>query len=966
MSDPGLDPHRWQRVKQLVADAAGRTPADRTVFLAAECAGDEALQREVEALLAAHDQAGDVFDRRPPIFAELADTAFPLAAAGGQFATGHRLGHYEIVEAIGAGGMGEVYRARDTRLHRDVALKILPAALVADPSRRERFIHEARAASAVEHPHIAVIHEIGEAGGVTYIAMELVRGEPLGRVIARGALAPPRALDLGIEIVEALARAHETGLIHRDLKPANVMLTEDDHVKIIDFGLAKLVRELGGEAGAAGSDLTATGVVLGTPSYLSPEQAQAANVDHRSDLFSFGIMLHEMLTGRAPFRGNTPIDTMHAILHDQPPPLPSSVGPAVGDLQRILEKCLAKQPDDRYQRARDLLVDLRAARRRLESAEMAPSKVWRLAPFALVGAAIAAILVWLVWSGGSSAGVSSQWSFSQVTDAPGQELYPSLSPDGRSLVYASQAAGNWDIYLQRVGGTTAVNLTKDSEADDTQPAFSPDGERIAFRSERDGGGLYVMGATGESATRLSDRGFHPSWSPEGTEIAASTIGFTNPETLQSRNSQLIVVEVATGKTRVITAAEDVHQPHWSPHGYRIAYWGRPGEAGQRDLWTVAASGGAAAPVTNDAALDWNPVWSPDGRSLFFSSNRGGSMNLWRVPVDEASGTVLGQPQPVTTPSPYSGYVSISRDGLRIAYAQLSSAENLFKIGFDPSREATVGQPTAITHGTRSILFPDLSPNGEWVVARQGEAPQDVIVVRTDGSGLRKLTDDPQTDRDPSWAPDGKTIAFTSDRSGSFQIWTINADGSGLRRLTDADITMRGPAIWSPDGSRMAVPTPARPRMSARVLVFDVQKPSSEQTPEVVQFFLPDAEGFSPYSWSADGRQLALTAFGPDPSAGTYIYDFETHQVQKVSHLGEPQARAHWLSDNRRLLISYQGSLYLIDPLAVKIREVMSVWPDAIAGHSLSRDDRLIVYGLRSRRADIWLASAENRPTERQR
>ena len=261
-----------------------------------------------------------------------------------------------------------------------------------------------------------------------------------------------------------------------------------------------------------------------------------------------------------------------------------------------------------------------------------------------------------------------------------------------------------------------INLTHGSPADDTQPSFSPDGERIAFRSEREGGGLFVMGATGESVRRLTDRGNHPSWSPDGKELAASTVGFADPESLNSRRGELMIVEVATGKTRLIAEAQDVHQPSWSPHGYRIAYWGRPGEAAQRDLWTVTPSGGASVSVTNDAPTDWNPVWSPDGRALLFSSNRGGSMNLWRVRVDETSGTVVGQPEQVTTPSPNSRYLSVSRDSGRLAYAHVTTAVNLFKIGFDPSREATADQPTAITHGTRPTNSPDLSPNGSGLPA----------------------------------------------------------------------------------------------------------------------------------------------------------------------------------------------------------------------------------------------------------
>ena len=291
---------------------------------------------------------------------------------------GRTLSRYEILSEISRGGMGVVYRARDVRLNREVALKVLPPDLVADPERRARFVQEAQAASSIEHPHIAVIHEIDEIDGVSFIAMELVRGEQLSDLIARGALPAGRALDLGVEIAEGLARAHDKGVVHRDLKPANVMLSEDGHAKIIDFGLAKLVDALSGDA--AGPTVirneTDPGRVLGTVTYMSPEQARGERVDHRSDVFSFGLLLHEMLTGQPPFRGSSGIDTMHAILHRPVPALPA-LGPTVtaeatADVQRILEKCLAKDPADRYQGMRDIVVDLRAARRRLESSGVSP------------------------------------------------------------------------------------------------------------------------------------------------------------------------------------------------------------------------------------------------------------------------------------------------------------------------------------------------------------------------------------------------------------------------------------------------------------------------------------------------------------------------------------------------------------------------------------------------------------------
>ena len=288
--------------------------------------------------------------------------------AGSDAFIGQTISHYRILAKLGQGGMGEVYRARDTSLHRDVALKVLPQAIVVDPLRRQRFVREARAASALEHPHIAVIHEIGEDQGVTFIAMELVRGEPLDALIARGPLTPARALDLAIEIAEALTRAHDIGIVHRDLKPANVMLTEQRHAKIIDFGLAKLAEPIGAESAVTTMSLreTESGLVLGTASYMSPEQARGGSVDQRSDVFSFGVVLYEMLDGRRPFRAKTGIETLHAIIYDSTPPL-TVTSTVAGDLSRIVNKCLAKEPENRYQGMRDLVVDLCAARRRLES-----------------------------------------------------------------------------------------------------------------------------------------------------------------------------------------------------------------------------------------------------------------------------------------------------------------------------------------------------------------------------------------------------------------------------------------------------------------------------------------------------------------------------------------------------------------------------------------------------------------------
>ena len=286
---------------------------------------------------------------------------------------GKRVAHYEILEEISRGGMGVVYRALDVKLGREVAIKVLPDDLVHEAGRRERLLHEARAASSLEHPHIAVIHEVGEADGVTYIAMELIRGATLSGMLGRGPLTQERALSLAIEIAEALARAHEKEIVHRDLKPANVMISDDGHAKVIDFGLAKLLEPTASDA-ATGlhAPLTEAGVVIGTAAYMSPEQARGLRVDHRSDVFALGVTLYEMLTGRPPFQGQSNLDTMHAVLSQPVPPLPAATGSSAettAELQRIVGKATAKDPDQRFQRMKDLIVDLRAARRRLESSE---------------------------------------------------------------------------------------------------------------------------------------------------------------------------------------------------------------------------------------------------------------------------------------------------------------------------------------------------------------------------------------------------------------------------------------------------------------------------------------------------------------------------------------------------------------------------------------------------------------------
>jgi len=388
------------------------------------------------------------------------------------------------------------------------------------------------------------------------------------------------------------------------------------------------------------------------------------------------------------------------------------------------------------------------------------------------------------------------------------------------------------------------------------------------------------------------------------------------------------------------------QPHWSPHGHRIAYWHYKG--GQRDLVTVPASGGEPIAVTNDAALDWNPVWSPDGRFLYFASDGGGSMNLWRVPIEEKSGKVLGPAEAVTTPSVFSGHLGFSRDGRLLAYSQRSRTANAYRVAFDANTGETRGQRVAVTEGSREVADLNISPDGSWLAFFSYGKQWDIFVVRSDGTGLRQVTNDVFRDRRPTWSPDGKRIAFHSTRSGKYQIWSINADGSGLRQLTDTRGEVRVPT-WSPDGKRIVCLEFPGPKS----FMFNVTKPWKEQSPES----LPDRAGaqFVAWSWSPDGRRLAghqIDANGRE--AEIILYSFETREFEKPADFG---VRPIWLKDNRRLLFHSDDRIYLLDSKSKKVGEVLSVAPNSLGdGITISPDNRVLYFSLQQEEADIWLAT----------
>jgi Tol biopolymer transport system component len=539
-----------------------------------------------------------------------------------------------------------------------------------------------------------------------------------------------------------------------------------------------------------------------------------------------------------------------------------------------------------------------------------------------------------------------QATFTRLTDQPGSETFPSVSPDGSFFVYVKATSpDNLDIYLQRVQGGNPIDLTADSPGDDTQPAYSPDGATIAFRSERDGGGVFLMGATGESVRRLAGFGFNPAWSPDGRQILVATEGVADPRVRRTR-SQIWQIDVATGAPRLLVEGDGV-QPSWSPHGRRIAYWGIPTGSSERALWTLPAAGGAPRAVIRDKFLNWSPAWSPDGRYLYFASDRGGSMNLWRVAIDEESGRVLNAPEAITAPSEWSGQLSLSRDGRRILYATNEDRANLERAPLDPATLAA-GPLEPVTHGSRGVRSCDVSPDGRWVAFHTSIPQEDLFIVRPDGSGLRQLTNDPFRDRYPRWSPDGSRLAFQSDRGGRYEIWSIRADGSGLAPVTQTSGDSVSYPVWSPDGRWLAVEVGDR-----GTALLDLSLPLAQRRPLPLPPIGADGRRFEAVSWSPDGKWLAGAAESRDARSlpGIFLYSLATKSYARLAARGEVP---RWLAGERTLLALDEGKILAVDLATRALRPVLAPVRSSLISQCVSRDGRALFVSRVSEEGDICM------------
>ena len=726
---------------------------------------------------------------------------------------GDKLGRYEIVSPLGAGGMGEVYRARDAELRRDVAVKVLPAELERDPDRLRRFEREARATAALAHPNVLTVFDVGHEAGRTHLVFELLEGSTLAELMRDGEIDTRDALGYAAQAARGLAAAHARGIVHRDVKPANLLLTAAGIVKILDFGLARIGGVTAWDAEETTAEVTGPGAVLGTVSYMSPEQARGQAVDGRSDLFSLGVVLYEMLSGQHPFRRQSSAETVSAILRDQPPALVASRGRVALPLERLVGRCLEKRPEDRFQTASDLAAALElldpegpapAARPSAHAsasppgAEPRPIGSRRRRAVALGAALVLALgLATTAWRLAARRGATpSTPRLIPLTSTPGDERYPTVAPDGQQLAFSwgGEGSDNWDIYVKMIGSPELRRLTTD-KAPDGYPSWSPDARQIAFMRFAPGGSaLHVVSPLGgaERKLRALVASGPLSWSPDSRSLAIPwTFYAADSGTVGRRGIGL--VEVPGGEVRTITSpiAPTWHRtPAFSPDGRSLAYVSCVG-------WyachlEVVALGPDVMPrgkprrLTRKAAWIGGLAWVRDGLSLIYTA--GSPTRLWRVGVDgdRAAEAIDVAGYGVSDPS---------LAGSRLVFSRLLSHRDVHR--YQPGSASK-----AVAASTLDDRNPQLSPNGErfaFESSRSGEG-MDVWLAGTDGANPSQLTRGPGIwQGSPRWSPDGRRIAFDSvAEDGNSDIWTIDADGGGLRRLTSDPADDNMPS-WSRDG-----------------------------------------------------------------------------------------------------------------------------------------------------------------------
>ncbi len=831
---------------------------------------------------------------------------------------GQTLDHYRIESKLGEGGMGVVYKARDIHLDRLVAIKVLPADKVADTGRKHRFVQEAKAASALNHPNIITIYDIRSQDGTDFIVMEYVAGKTLDEVVPVNGMRPAQALKCAVQIADALAQAHGAGIVHRDLKPSNVMITAEGRIKVLDFGLAKLLEPENSSSEATtltARPFTEEGTVVGTVPYMSPEQAEGRPLDARSDIFSFGAVLYQMTTGRRPFTGRSQLSILSSILKEDPTP-PSQVGGGIPpELEKIILRCLRKDPARRYQTMADLKVALEdlsegsATGMPVQSTPLRRRWIWSaLLPMLLVGGFFA-------WRLLRTPEPPEPLRAVALTSFPGVELYPSLSPDGNYVAYTwtGPKQDNPDVWVQMIGSSSPLRLTTDPRGE-LNPVWSPDGRWIAFLRVQSSGLLPQVGTSelllkpplGGPERKLAEiRLLHPyvpapwlAWCPDSRcLVVTDSPGEGKPDAL-------FVVWLETGQKTPLTIPQapvlSDSNPAISPDGRSLVFRREiaidTGELYTLPLGKDVTAGGELKRLTVASLNAGQPTWTPDGKEILFSAKG----SLWRKVV---AGKNPGDSPPARLP--YVGedglmpVVSHPQSGrpARLVYARSFSDWNIWRIDTSAPGVPASSPPVVAISSTRWDNIPEFSPDGRRVAfhsTRSGES--EIWLADPDGSNAVQLTSMGQS-MAPRWSSDGRLILFESNLEGRWGVYVVAAEGGKPRRLS-AQSFNEGAGSFSRD---------------RKWIYF-----SSDRTGEFQIWKMPASGEEKPIQVTRNGGWVALES--PD---GAYVY-YTERQGTKPSPLwrlptsgGEPTKVLDGVV--MRAFVVLEKGIYYIDRPAAEAR-----------------------------------------------
>ncbi len=894
-----MTPERWRQVEEMFHAALTRSERDRAAFLADACAGDEALLREVNSLLAQHVSNGGLLD------GSAAATAAPLVSdIGASKLTGRRIGGYEVHARIGAGGMGEVYRARDTKLRRDVAIKILPPHFTSDPERLARFEREARMLASLNHPHIGAIYGLEDADGVRALVLELVDGETLADRIARGPIPLHDTLSIARQIADALEAAHEKGIIHRDLKPANIKITPDGVVKVLDFGLAKAA-----SADAATVDMTQSptitvggtreGVILGTAAYMSPEQAKGRPADRRADVWAFGIVLYEMLTGRPAFAGDTISEVIAKVIEREPDcsALSASTPPR---LRELLRRCAKKDPKTRLQAIGDARVQIdeliSAAPDEPVMTSVTPPRAQRSARFAWIATALslavaAALAIPATQQIRRVVPEPLVTRFEIVTPPTNDPGSFALSSDGRQLAFVANAEGTARIWVRPLDQVTAQPLPGSEGA--RFPFWAPDGRAIGFFAD---GKLkrIDLGDDGPQVLADAPSGRGGAWNADGVIIFAPAVDAT-------------IMRVDSGGTRVavtgLAPGQRSHRwPQFLPDGRHFLYFafggGAPTDTPGVYMGTLDSSEQTLVLPTDTAAM-----YAPPAALLWVSN---GVLVAQRF--NPATGVVSDKPMTVART------VGVDDRLFRGAFAVSATGVLAHRTGQGERRQLAWIDRSGNTRGTvvppdeDGLSSPELESDGRRIaVGRTVDGNHDVWLI--DAGGPRRFTVNASIDGAPLWSPDGSRVVFASMRNGLFDLFERAASGAGDERPLLVTGEQKTPLDWSSDGRFLLYAT-QHPKTGADLWALPL--PGGTPFPVVPQTPFDEIAG----QFSPDGKWLAYQSNESNP-AQIYIRPFQgPGGPWQVSTAPAGGSQPRWRPDGKELFYVSADARLMAVPIAV--------------------------------------------------